>query len=68
MTRMLRGIVVLVALLAAIVITPGVSQASLSNPARGTTIRAIDAVNLHAGPSTSDDTMATAVAGTPRPY
>jgi uncharacterized protein YgiM (DUF1202 family) len=63
MSRMIRGVMVLAILLAAIVITPGVSQASLSSPARGTTIRASDAVNLRAGPSTSDEVMATAAPG-----
>jgi Bacterial SH3 domain len=63
MSRLIRGIIVLATLLAAIVITPGVSQASLSSPARGTTIRATEVVNLRAGPSTSDEIMATAVPG-----
>lgn len=63
MTRLLRGLVVLAALLTTIALTPGVSQAGLSNPARGTTIRAAEAVNLRAGPSTSDTVLAVAAVG-----
>lgn len=63
MTRLLRGILVLATLLAALVITPGIGQATLNGPVRGTTIRATDAVYLRAGPSTSDDVMATAQPG-----
>ena len=63
MSRLIRGLVVLATLLAAIVITPGVSQASLSSPARGITIRATDVVNLREGPSTSDSVMATVSPG-----
>lgn len=60
---MSRLFVVLTVLLASIVLIPSVSQASLSSPARGTTISAIAAVNVRSGPSTSDDAMATALPG-----
>ncbi|HZM78969.1 MAG TPA: SH3 domain-containing protein [Candidatus Limnocylindrales bacterium] len=51
------------ALLAALIITPVAGHAAVVAPARGTTIRATEAVNIRTGPDTSYDVEATAAAG-----
>jgi uncharacterized protein YraI len=51
------------ALLAAMVVTPAPSNAAVVAPARGTTIRATEAVNIRTGPGTTYDVEATAAAG-----
>lgn len=53
----------MLSLLATLVVAPAAGQAAVASPARGTTIRATEAVNIRSGPSTSEPVVATAAAG-----
>ena len=59
----LAPLALLTALPVALVVMPAPSHAAVVAPARGTTIRATEAVNIRSGPGTSYEIEATAAAG-----